>query len=508
MKTRKPLAELIPDIIMTFERYREQIQFDLDLYQMYEGQVKKFVEDSLKEELISHSAYRRAIQRIPSVNIAKKVTDKLSKVYAEAPIRFTEQDQDLVEQFSHDLRLNGTLGFANQLSNLNKRCALELYTEEGQHKVRVLAAHQFFVYSDSVTSPTKPTVFIKLLGREQKRRDTVSTDRGKRVTNEDDIVLVNIFALYSDDEFMIIDSDGSIRQDKMAEMGITSTVNPFGVIPFVYVNKSRTELIPYPNQTAFDMGVLIPKLLTDLNYSAQFLSHSVIWTVNADLQGAEINPDAIVNLGDSDGSGNTPTIGTIDPKTDIEGVLRLIEAELSVYLTTEGLNASGTGKLEAGSSTSGISKLIDESDTTEVRKEQQELFRNVEVDFWRTFSKMQEVWAKSGVVENKDTMAPDFLNSFSIKFAEIKPMESEKEKYDKIKVARDMKLITKKQALKELFPNLSDIQIQDRLDELVKEGEEEKEKMLSMGLTPGFTQLATQQQGVAQPEANSGSEPE
>lgn len=497
MKTQKPLKSLIPDIKKQFERYNEQLQFDLELYQLHEGQIRKFVERALKEEIISYPAYNRAIKRIPSINIPKKVTDKLSQVYAQAPIRFASKQKDLMEEFAKDLRLNETMAEANKWSNLNKRCAIEIYQETGNQKLRVLPAHKFFVVSDNPFSPNKMTVFCKLLGREIKEQTTVTDRRGRRITNEDDIRLVDIIACYTDTEFMIIDSDGSVRTDKMQEMGITSTKNPFGVIPFCYINKSNTELMPYPNQTAFDMAILIPKLLTDLNYAAQFLSHSIFWAKNADLQGIEFNPDTVVDLGESDADGNDPEIGVIKPETDINGILTLVQTELAMYLSTEGLKAGSVGQVEASSAASGISKIIDESDSTEARKEQMKLFRMVEPTFWHKFAKMQQYWAQSGKVKNKQTLDEEFVNEFSIKFAEIKPLETEKEKYDKMKVARELKLITKKQALKELYPNLPEDQLQERLDELEEELAKEKDEMLSMGLTPGFTQKAQQQEGGA-----------
>ncbi len=507
MKTRRPLRSLIPEILKQFYRYQDQLQFDLELYQMHEGQIRKKIEESLQKELVSQQAYRRAIQRIPSINIPRKITDKLSKVYAQAPIRFSNKNLDLIEEFSTMLHLNENMAEANKWSNLNKRCALELYIEEEKQKVRTLPAHKFFVYSDSPTSPNKMTVFCKLLGREEKHIIPVVDQEGRRTTNEEEIRLVDIIALYSDTQFLIIDTDGAVRKDKMAEMGVTSEVNPFGVIPFVYVNKSSTELMPYPNQTSHDMAILIPKLLTDLNYSAQFLSHSVIWTRNADLQGMEINPDAVVDLGDTDGDGANPEIGTINPETDIAGVLTLIQTQLAMYLSTEGLKSGSVGQLEATSAASGVSKIIDESDSTEARKDQMKLFRMVEPEFWFKFAKMQEVWAAKGKVKNKQTMDPEFVDSFSVKFAEIKPMESEEQKYNKIKTAREIKLITKKQALKELFPNLPEDQLDARLADLEEELKKEKDEMMSMGLTPGFTQLDRQQQGVsdeklAEKEAN------
>ena len=66
-----------------------------------------------------------------------------------------------------------------------------------------------------------------------------------------------------------------------------------------------------------------------------------------------------------------------------------------------------------------------------------------------------------------------------------------------MKVAREMKLITKRQALKEIYPNLPSDQLDKRLKELEEELKEEKDEMMSMGLTPGFSQLDRQKEGVS-----------
>lgn len=502
--TQKPLTEMTHELVEHFAKVADQLQFDFNLYQLHEGQVRSFVEKSLASEMLSKSALKRAIQRIPSINIPRKVTDKLSKVYSESPIRFSQVDQELLNEYTHIMDLNAAMAHANKLSNLNKRAALELYTHQGKQQVRVLAAHQFFVYSDNPMQPNIPTVFVKLLGTEWKQQGPIANDRGKRFTDQEQVRQVQIFACYSDQEFMIMDSEGDIRTDKMQAMGATSLINPFGVIPFVYINKSPIELMPYPNQTAFDMGILIPKLLTDLNYAAQFMSHSVIYIKNVAVgDGAlEINPDAILDLGDTGPNGEQPEIGTIAPTVQIENSLRLIEFELSAYLNTEGVKTGGIGKLETETAASGISKIVDESDASEARKEQTELFRQVEKEFWTKFSKMQQLWAITGLVDKRETFSPDLIEGFSIKFADIKPLETEKEKYDKIRVARELRLMSRKQALREIYPNLSEEELAVRLDEIEQELTDDKEKMMAMGLTPGFQQLNRQQQGVSDEDLN------
>ena len=512
MKTSKPLRELVPDIQRHYQRYRGQLQFDLRLYKMFEGQVRKEVEMSLSEEMLSQSAFRRAVQRIPSINSPKKVTQKMTQVYKESPIRVTKrpQDQELMEFFIKQMYVNSNMNYGNHLGNLHKRGAIELYVDNGMQKMRILPAHQCLPYSDSKVSPNEPTVWIKVLAKEEKRRDTVSDENGRRTTTEDQITLVEILALYSEDEFLIIDSEGEVRLDKMREMGATSTRNPFGVMPFIEISKTPTELVPFPNQTLFDIGVLIPKLLTDLNYSAQFLTHSILWTKNANIENAEINPDAYLDLGDDVEGGGTPEIGAVTPETDIAGILQLIEFQMSTYLSTEGIKAGAVGQMQQGREASGISKIMDESDATDIRKTQTEMFKIIEKDFWKKLAKIQEVWVKSGIVDEKRVFSPEFIDTLMIKFSEMKPMESDKQKYEKIKIGRDLKLLTKKQALQELYPSLSDEQLEERLSDLSEELEKEKKEMMSMGLTPGFMQLASQQQNRPKEdvEQDAGTQPE
>lgn len=491
--TRKPLSQLIPDILLFINNNRQQLEFDLRLYRFYEGQITKEIELSLAQEMVSKAAFNRAIQRIPSINIVKKVNDKLSKVYNEPALRLCdkEQDQEIMKSIASSAGLENQLITSNRMTNLNRRSALEYYIDNEKLKVKVLAAHQFLVWSDDIKTPNKPTVFIKMLPSHAKR-ETITVDaNGNKIEPFDQVTLVDTYALYSDQEFMIIDSTGDLRIDLMAEMGVKGTKNPFGVIPFTYINTSKLELLPYPNKTALDIGVLIPKLLTDLNYSAQFLSHSVIWTKNANLAGAEINPDAIVDLGDSDPAnpGAEPAIGTINPETDIQGVLQLIEFQLASYLTTEGLKSGGIGNLDAKQDASGVSKIIDESDATDARKNQMEIYREVEKDMWNKIKAIQKFASTAGLVEEKRLFSEEFPKNMSIRFAEIRPLESEKQKFEKIKIARDLKLMTRKQALQELYPDLTADQLETRLKDVEDELKKEKDEMLDMGITPGFTQF-------------------
>lgn len=480
MKTSKPLIELVPDIIAHLSQWKPNLEFNFRLYKLLEGQIRKEIEDSLAREIISKAAFARCIQRIPSLNILKRTTDKLSKVYVEAPRRKAENetDKEIMQALVKESRLNVIMDAANKLYNGLFSFALEPYIEDGEHKVRVLSPHQFLVYSDSKSDKSKPTVFIKLLGSQTKERYTSSmpTKDGTRQDEQSRPELVDIMALYTDTEFMIIDSSGAVRKDLMLEMGISSTQNPFGRIPFVYGKKSVMELMPYPNQPGFDFSILIPKLLTDLNYAAQFCSHSITWTKNVKLNNQELNPDAIVDLGDTEADGADPEIGTINPTVDVPNQLSLIEFQFTAHLDSLGIKTSASAPLSGD--TSGIAKAIDEGDVSAEKKIQMEFFSAIEQELWSLMADMQRVWTSRRDVIEKRVFSSTFKNTFVIEFSEVKPMKSLRQKIEEVQLLRDIKLMSRKQAIQMLHPDWSESEINKWIDDLDKEAEENMERML------------------------------
>jgi hypothetical protein len=483
MRTSKPLKDLVPDILTHIRNWKQNLEFNFRLYKILEGQIRKEIEDSLSKEIISKSAYNRCVQRIPSLNILQRTTSKLSKIYVEPPRRKADNktDVEIMERIAKESKVNVILDVANKFYNGLFSFALEPFIEEGMHKVRVLSPHQFLVYSDSKTDPSKHTVFIKFLGSRVQMmvgpsnpsRDGTRQDTDKRPE------LVDIFALYSDTEFLVIDSNGGIRADIMAEMRISNTSNPVGRIPFVYCKRTVTELMPYPNQPGFDFSILIPKLLTDLNYAAQFCSHSITWTKNVKLNNQELNPDAIVDLGDSeaDGTGD-PEIGTINPTVDVPNQLSLIEFQFNAHLDSLGIKANTNGSLSNGRDASGIAKAIDEGDISSEKKSQVEVFSCVEYELWSLMADMQRVWTGRPEVIEKRVFSESFKETFGVEFCEVKLLKSFSQKLEEVKGMRDLKLATRSQAIKMLHPDWSDSEVDAWVEALDKEAEDNMQSII------------------------------
>ena len=478
MATQQPLKQMIPALLQHIQANEEYLQFNLRVFNVLEGQVKREVEESLREEILSPAALKRCLQRIPAVNVLQKVTDKLSQVYMEPASRKTDsvRDQELLDEMVKKTETDRVMDQANRLLNAQHCCAVEPYLDGKQQKLRVLPAHTFLPYSDDPVNPLNMTVFIKLLGSKTiKEYTTTKKDGTNQEETKQEIRVVNIYQAFSDKE-VIIFHDGGLDQEMMDKFGISSGLHNFGTIPQVYLNTSKYMLLPFVNQMGIDISVLIPKLLTDVNYASQFMSHSIIWYRNSNLEGVEVNPDAWINLGDGDDEGQ-PEIGTVDPKVDIEAQLQLVEFELSMYFTSLGIKGSTTGSMMPGREASGFAKAMDEADASSVRKKQSEEFRWIERRVWEKLAKMQDVWSRAGAVEEARRFSDEFLPSFKVSFAEMKILKTDKEKMDEIKLMREMSLMTKKQALRKLMPDLTDNQLDQWIEELDAESEDAFEQM-------------------------------
>lgn len=484
MSTQKPLVEMLPELTRHINAHREFLQFNQRVFNILEGQLKREIEDSLRKEILSFAALNRCLQRIPSINVLKKVTDKLSKVYVESPIRISNKksDTDLMDNITTLSNLNTVMMQANRLLNAQHSCAIEPYVKNGVQQFRVIPNHLFLPYSDDPTNPQNMTVFIKLIGTTKVVDYTTTSKDGTNIEEEkNNIRVVNIYQAFSDHETIIFNEDGGLDLQKMAEYGIDDGINKLGIIPQVYINSSQNMLVPHPNQAGLDMSVLIPKLLTDLNYSVQFLSHSILWTKNANLEDQELNPDVVLDLGEGGGPGDiagSPEIGSIDPKIEIEGQLQLIQFQFSGYLAALGIKTGNIGSMMPGREASGFAKAMDEGDATAVRKEQSEFFRTIEKQLWQKMQIIQNMWSVMGLVEESRQFSSDFVKNFAIKFAEMKVLKTDREKLEETKLWKDLGLMTPKQAVKFLKPDFTDEQVDEWVAALDEYKEQEFNQMM------------------------------
>jgi hypothetical protein len=458
--TQKPLKDLSVELLSYIRvSYQNQVIYNKKLLDIYSGNLLKYVEDSLKLEL-NPRAFERSRGRIAPINILNKVVEKLSKVYVEPAVRDAGDnviDQELLAYYEKELDVDNTMALANELLNLNKYFALEPYLERGVPDMRILPADKFLVWSDNPNDPNDVTVFIKFMGTIQKTDTPVVDSRGVISKNAEVSVRdVALYHVYSDLEFMIMDADGVI---------IEIRDNPYGEIPFVYCATNSFSIMPTPDADNLAMVVLIPKLLTDINYATQFQSHSIVYGIDIEIGQLDNNPDAFWSINSVPGEGKTPSIGTIKPEVDIDKVILLINTEMDMWLSSKGIKSGANGSINAANASSGIAKLIDEGDASAVTRKQINLFKAYEDDLWDLIQTMHGYWASTQQLVD---ISGDFSIDFepSIKFCEHKVIVDEKATLEELKLAFDLGLMTPKMALFKLNPEATEEQIDLMLQEI------------------------------------------
>lgn len=470
-------VEKVERVLSFVESQRDRIACAEELFTIHEGELKPSIEKALDEQL-SFSASTRAKGRIAPINVLPKIVKKLSTLYNREVSREAQEqesvseanviiNQEVVDFYTKSLGMNPKMNNSQKQFNVNKYTALEPFLDttdptKSKVKLRILPAHQFMVYSDNNIDPKELTVFVKILGQFER-------SKAKRVEEGDEFIssLVTVYMLYTKDQIIAVDSDREIRFDFM--VGNEEGLNPFGEIPFIYVNDSEFSLLPNPDTDTKPMTILIPLLLTDLNYAVQFMSHSIVYAIDADIQGLSGNPDSVWNvkseISETGEDNKRAAIGTIKPEVDISETLELIKSEVQMWLDTKGIKASSVGQLTTENLASGVSKMIDEGDTTEVRSEQETTYTDVERKFWELLGVMHNTWIDLGESLEETRKVTDKL-LVETEFAPQEPFVDEEKVIRTEKAKLDARLTSHRKAVIKANPKLDETEIDLLIEEI------------------------------------------
>lgn len=405
----------------------------------------------LREDL--GDSYKETIHRICAVNYYRKVIDKLSTIYQDGVSRKvvngTDSDQELLEWYEKELRLNSKLNVNNESYNAYMYSLLHIgltdidpITATRKPFIRTLPNHQFLVMNTSNYDPTEPNVKIIFNG-----------------VYDDKLTYV----VYNGDEIIIMDSEGNLVRTLMEQRGIEDGVNDFGVDPFVYANDSQNLVMPLVQDDDLQMALLIPILFSDLNYAQKFQAFSVFVGIDVDDANIKLSPNHWISL-KSDAAGVNPSFDTIKPTVDTDASIKSGTTQVGIWLGSKGIRPGTVGD-GVDSFSSGISKMIDEADTFESRKRQISEYKAFEYEFWNKLLKIYHPrWVSSGAISNRTLFTPSAeVVTF---FKDPKPMQSRGELVKELKEEMLAGFISRFDAMKRLNPDLDDDEIQDMIEKI------------------------------------------
>ena len=434
----------------------KRIKEDKLRFNVFQGQLRDEIIGFLRSEFLKPETIEAMSHRVVPINIVQKIINKLAMVYREAPIRMpvdgNENDQMMIDLYTNSFNLNEKMKWANRYFKLQKNTALEPFLDRnGVPRLRALPSQSFTPVSDDPIQPDRPTGIVKHV------RSDASLDAKKMR-----------FHYWTDENFWILDGEGNVVGGEMVSIDNPEGVNPFGKIPFVYIPESDDgNLIPISDDDLISMQFVICALLSDLTFASKYQAWSIytITGANED-QNIGLNPNSVVSLPEG------ASLDVVKAQIDIESMLSQVEAQVGMLLTTKNLSVGDiTGQVSASNAASGVAKMIDRSETTEDRMDQEAFFINGEKELWDLWAHhMLPVYVASGRMNPE--YQGQFTNEFelSIEFADQKPVVSDKELIELEIMKLDNGLTTKKRALQNLLKDKSE----EEIDMLIEEIEEVK----------------------------------
>lgn len=392
------LASKIPAILAHIEANAGRLQYNQTVFNVLDGEILPLIHKAIDTQL-SGDSRKVAKDRVPPINIMRKVVDKLSTLYSVEPTRTSANsaDQGLVDEYSKELDINSIFASTNESFSSVKYGITETYYDEQTRSIRVRACEpdRYLPYGDDPNDKTRVTVMIKFLGSTTKRKDGRELT-GKETKNQ--LKTVNVIALYSDLEILIIDGEGEILADMMTAYGIEDGKNSYGVIPFSVVKRSKYTIIPKKDDDMLAMPVLIPLLMTEVNFGMMFLANPIIVGTDVNVEGLQVSPLSMWSVKTDASSGTAGKIDVLRPDMNIESQSSWIKEQLVLWLESKNIKAKHLVSESSGGVASGVALILEEMDTSEDRAKQATFFAEFESDFWYKYGKIHNVLSAAGKI--------------------------------------------------------------------------------------------------------------
>lgn len=431
----------IKNIQKAIEDYRDDFRVHATMFDILEGNLSHHLEKWLAEQLTG-SSLRYAVARMAPINVLKKLIDKLSTIYQNNPKRMivngNDTDSELLRFYEDSMKANQKMNQADEFFNLSRSTLVQPYLHQGIPRLRAVPNDRFFVFSDDEVDPTNPTHIMTFHG--------------------------DSWQVWTDELFLVINSHGEILRSEMSRLGNPEGINPYGKIPFVYVNKSPNLLVPKADRDSLMMTLLIPGLITDLNFASMFSLFSIIYAIDIDNENLKMAPNAFWQFFSDADSDKKPQIGTIKPEADVAATLDLVKSELAMWLQSRNIKPGTVGSTEGSSFASAVSKMVDEADTTDDRKKQVEYFSQAEFEMWSLIiNHMHPYWVKTAQIDNRSSFSAgaEVITMFN----ESIPLFNRGDLIRDFRDEVDSGFTSKRRAIARLNPDLSE----PELDKLISE---------------------------------------
>jgi hypothetical protein len=455
---------------------------------MYKDGGKVFLIDQVRKEF-NEDAVKE--MRLCPINVLKKIINMKSMVYKKSPIRrcMNPDDQVLVEYYADELSLDIKMQKANRFYNLFANC--EIYVRKDEDGDLCLDIIPPYLYSLSSNPMDLNKIDAKIFSAFSDQSEMTvqkdlpsatgvglfNTDKSY-VSNEKKVSTDGVrstkdyirYMIWTAENYCVTDYKGNVID--AADEDLT---NPIGMIPSVTLAKDRD------NETYSTVGADIPDLTltiqmgwSDLNSIAKHQGYSLLT-----MTGPEAPEKMVMGLNrviwmKTKPDEPTPTISYVTAASPLAEYKDLLVEQLAMLLSSNDLNpqsVGGTFSANGSGATSGFHAMINSSDTIEAINMDKPVLKNAEEELWEIIVRYHNYLFDAGQLTDEAKALGKFSEDFEIdiRFPDVRPMQSETDMMAIIKEQMALGILSKKQALQKLNPDMTDEQIDQLMTDIAGE---------------------------------------
>lgn len=447
---------------------------------------------------------------ICNYSIGRKIVKKLAKVYSNGVKRMMPKkaETSAVEEISKSIKLNSKMKKANTYlkSAMNTmlyvkpvRIRLDSTVEKFRYDVMPLFPYNYDVIENpenreepmvvilSDFSPTQVTHYSPnpaVEGRTSNTSGIVRGGNGQHSVIADDPRDVGRdldgkskrFIWWSKNFHFTTDGTGQIVSGSEIE-------NPIKLLPMVNIaDEQDGQFWALGADDITDQSIKINALITHVNHVAitQGYGQLVISGPNIP-KSVKVGPNHAINLEKPEGETSNAEASFISANPPISELMNLATMQVGLLLSTNNLSTKGiqTDLSGAGSAESGIRMLLDMSELVGEIEEDEILFSEAEPEVFERCRRWDELFrSKELLVDDQARIKmPKSFDQLVVTYPSAKPIVSEKEELDIIKMRREMGINTEVELLQRDNPSMTEKQA---IEKLMRLNDEKINRLMKM----------------------------
>ena len=308
-------------------------------------------------------------------------------------------------------------------------------------------------------------------------KDLVASDETPEIDDRN-------FIFWTPEEHFTADANGTRLAESADAQDYT---NPIGMMPIVNLAQDRDNT-PWAMQGGdqIDICLVAQLAMSDILSIAKHQGFSLLSIISEEEpRNLKIGLNRAIWL-KATNDAPMPSIQYVQASSPLDQYNKVVQDLIGLLLTTNDMSVNSIGgSASAKNITSGFQALIEMSDTLEVVEQQKPILKQAEKDAWKHIAAWHNWLFEMNALDEEERALGQFSDDFEIEisYRDAKPIESEQEKVATVKDLRALKLLTRKDAVRKLNPDLSDDQIEEKLHELDEEFGDTSNEELLKGIT-------------------------